>query len=123
MQQTATNVDRVKVATQQTAVTVDQARVATQQTAIDIDHVKRLSSNLIDADTMPYASLQGSNCEKAFTNGSPHRIPQQIITSHVIPTARQSHLGFSKAASFRSGSQQDHFFGFMENVCPVLFPT
>jgi hypothetical protein len=112
-----------KVALQQTATNVDQVKVAAQQIAIDIDHVKCLSSNLIDADTMPYASLQGSNCEKAFTNGSPRRIPQQIITSHVIPIARKTHLGFSKAASFRSGSQQDHFFGFMENVCPVLFPT
>jgi hypothetical protein len=123
MQQTATNVDQVKVATQQTAVNVDQVKVAAQQTAIDIDHVKRLSSNLIDTDTMPYALLQGSNCEKAFTNGSPHRIPQQIITSHVIPITRKQRRGFFKAASFRNGSQQDHFFGFTENVGPVLFLT
>ena len=122
-QQTAVDVDEMKIATQQTAVDVDQVKVATQQAAVEIDHVKRLLFNLISAVTMPYASLQGSNCEKAFTNGSPHRIPQQIITSHVIPITRKPRLGFSRAASFRSGSQQDHFFGSMENVCPVLFPT
>ena len=40
MQQTANNVDQVKVATQQTAADVDQVKVATQQTAADIDQVK-----------------------------------------------------------------------------------
>src|SRR5258708_1962265 len=73
--------------------------------------------------TVRYASFQRTNCEKAFINGSPHRIPQQTITSHVVLITRKQHLGFLKAASFRSGSQQLHFFGFTENVCPVLFPT
>jgi hypothetical protein len=69
----------------------------------------------------PYTSFQGNNCEKAFTNGSPHWIPQRIITLHVILITRKLHLGFFKAASFRSGSQQELFFGFMENICPVSF--
>ena len=50
MQQTATDVDQVKVATQQTAIDVNQVKVATQQTAIDIDQVKGMSSSLISAD-------------------------------------------------------------------------
>jgi hypothetical protein len=41
----------------------------------------------------------------------------------VILITRKLHLGFFKAAFFASGNQQDHFFGFMENVCPILFPT
>jgi hypothetical protein len=108
---------------QQTATGIDQVKAATQQSAIDIDQVKHLSSNLICVDYGPYTSFQGTNCEKLFTNGSLHRIPQQIITSHVILITRKLHLGFFKVASFMSGSQQDHFFGFMENVCPILFPT
>ena len=40
MQQTATDVDQVKVATQQTASEVDQVKVVAQQTATDVDQVK-----------------------------------------------------------------------------------
>ena len=103
---------------QQTATDVDQVKVATQQTAADIDQVKRLSSDLISSGYGSLRISQGSNCKKPFTNGSPHQIPQQIITSHVILITRKWHLGFFKAASFRGGSQQDHYFGFTENVCP-----
>jgi hypothetical protein len=46
-QQTATDVEQVKVVTQQTATDVDQVKVATQQTAADVDQVKRLSSSFI----------------------------------------------------------------------------
>jgi len=40
MQQTTTDVDQVKVATQQTAIDVDQVKIAAQQAIIDIDQVK-----------------------------------------------------------------------------------
>jgi hypothetical protein len=110
---------------QQTATVVDQVKVVTQQTATDVDQVKSLSStsNLINIDYGPYTSFQETNCEKTSTSGSPHRIPQRIITSHVAPITRKPHLGFFKGASFRSGSQKDRSFGFTENVRPALYPT
>jgi hypothetical protein len=103
-----------------------EVKVATQQTAADVDQVKRMSSNPISADygALPcyaHPPFQGTNCEKAFTNGSPHQILQPTITSHVVLITRRLRLGFFKAASFRSGNQQVHCFGFTENVCPVLF--
>ena len=72
--------------------------------------------------TESHPSFQGPNCAKAFTDGSPHQIPQRTTTSNVLLITKKLRLGSFKAASFRSGSQQDRFFGFMENVCPVLFP-
>jgi hypothetical protein len=98
-----------------------EVKVATQQTATDVDEVKRLSFNSSVLTTGPYTSFQETSCEKVFTGGSPHPTPQRIITSHVAPITRKPHLGFFKAASFESGSQQDHYFGFMESVCPILF--
>jgi hypothetical protein len=48
------------VATQQTAADVDQLKVATQQTATDVDQVKRLSSNLNSADCGDSRILSGN---------------------------------------------------------------
>jgi hypothetical protein len=58
MQQTATDIDQVKVVTQQTATDVDQVKAVTQQAAADVDQVKRLSSNLISThyQTLPIFS-------------------------------------------------------------------
>ena len=51
MQQTANDVDQVKVATQQTAADVDQMNVVVQEMATNVDQVKSLlSPNLITAD-------------------------------------------------------------------------
>ena len=93
-----------------------------QQTSNDVDEVKRSSFlNLISADYDPYPSSQGTNCEMTFTNGSPHRIRRRITTSHVALITRKPQPGFFKTAFFRSGSQQDRFFGSTENVCPNFF--
>ena len=96
---------------------VQQTATATQQTATDVDQVKRLSFSFISAtESHPY--FKAPNCAKAFTDGSPHRIPQLTITSHALLITKKRLLGSFKAASFRTGSQRDHFFGFMENVRP-----
>ena len=58
---------------------------------------------------------------KTFTDGSPHQIPQRTITSNVLLITKRLHLGSFKAASFGSGSQQGHFFGFTEHVRPSSF--
>ena len=76
IQQRATDTDQVKVVAQRTATDVDQVRVATQQTAADVDQVKRLSSRFIMLTTVSHPSFQAPNCAKAFTDGSPHQIPQ-----------------------------------------------
>ena len=89
----------------------------------DVDQVKRLLSDFITANYRALPILQGTNCGKAFTNGSPHPIPQRIITLHAVLITRRQHLGSFKAASFRSGSQPAHFFGFTENVRAVVFLT
>ena len=71
----------------------------------------------------PYAFFQGTNRERPSANGYPHRIPQRTTTSRVVLITRKLRPGFFKAVSFRSGSRQVHFFGFTENVRPVVFPT
>ena len=84
------------------------------------DEDKRLSSPNPISATEPYPFSQGTNYGRAFTNGSLLRIPRRTTTSHVTFVTRKRLHGFSKAASFRSGSQPDRFFGFTENVCHVL---
>jgi hypothetical protein len=59
-QQAAVDISQVKVTTQQSAIDIDQVKVATQQSAIDIDQVKRLLSNLISADYGPLCILSGN---------------------------------------------------------------
>ena len=46
---------------QQTATDVDQVKVATQRTAVDIDQVKRLSSNSSIPTAVPYTSFREAN--------------------------------------------------------------
>ena len=71
----------------------------------------------------PHTCFQGTSCARALTNGSPHRIPPRTTTLRVILITRKQQHGFLKVAHIKSGSQQTHFFGSTENVCPVLFPT
>jgi hypothetical protein len=95
-----------------------------QQTGNDIDEVKRLSSpNLVRPDYGALSTFQGASCERAFTNGSRRRTRRRTKTLHVVLITRKQQPGSFKAASFRSGSQLNHFFGSTENVCLVLFPT
>src|SRR5580698_5199942 len=82
--------------------------------------VCHLISTVLTMD--PYSSFQGTNCERALITGSPHRTPQRTTTLLVVLITRKRQRGFSKAGSIRSGSQQVHCFGSMENVCPVAFP-
>ena len=95
-----------------------------QRTANNVDEVKRMSSpDFINADYETSPNFQGTKCGKAFTNGSPHQIPRQTTILHVVLITRKKHLGFFKAVSIRTGNQQDPFFGYTENVCPLLFST
>ena len=67
MQQTANDVDQVKVATQQTAADVDQMNAVVQETATDVDQLKRLlSSNLITADYGALPILSGSQLRESI---------------------------------------------------------
>ena len=87
------------------------------------DDVKRLSSpNLIRA-VGPYPFFKGTSYGRVFIDGFPHRTPQRTTTSHVVHITRKQQLGSFNAASFRSGSQPDLFFGSTENVCSALFPS
>ena len=104
----------------ETLNTVKDIAVAT---ATDVDQMKRLSSNVISAYYRPHPSFQGTSCAKAFTDGSPHRIPRRTITLHAVLITRSSLLGSLEAPSFRNGSRQVPFFGYTENVCPVPSPT
>jgi hypothetical protein len=66
MQQTATDVDQVKVATQQTAIDVDQVKLATERTAIDVDQVKRLSSSFISAHYRVSSIFSGTQLRESI---------------------------------------------------------
>ena len=98
-------------------------KVTVEQTATDVDQMKRLSSNLVNVGHRASPSPQVTNCETAFINGSPHRIHQQTITSPVVHITRRWHLGSSKAASSKNGSQPVHYSGSTENVRSILIPT
>ena len=124
MQQTANDVDQVKVATQQTAADVDQMNAVVQETATDVDQVKRLSSpNLITLIMEPYPFFQDLSYGITFVNGSPRQTHRRTTISHVVLITRKQRPGFFKAASFKSGSRRLRFSGSTENVCTVLFPT
>jgi len=71
----------------------------------------------------PYLIFQETNCGRGLTNGSPPRTRQRTTTLHVILITRIQQHGFFKARSIKNGGQQARFFGSMENVCPLLFPT
>jgi hypothetical protein len=112
--------DRVAGVDERVAGVDDQV----QRTANVVDEVKRLSFLTSSAPTIePYAPFQRTNCGRTLKSGSPHRTRRQTTTSHVALITRKPQPGFFEAASFRSGSQQDLFFGSTENVCPILFPT
>jgi hypothetical protein len=100
-----------------------EARRVMGQTANDVDQVIRSSSlYLIGAywTEEPYASFQKTNCGRASTDGSPHRIRQLTITLPVIPITRKLRHGSSRETFTRNGNQMDHSFGSMESVRPVL---
>jgi hypothetical protein len=100
-----------------------EGRVINQQTANDVDQVKRLlPRSFIGVNLEPYASLQGTSCGGASTNGFPRQTPPQTKTLHVPPITREERPGSFKEASSRNGRQQVHFFGSMENVCLLDVP-
>ena len=86
----------VKVVVQQTATDVDQVRVSTQQMAADVDQVKRSSSSFFNPHYRVSPIFQGPNYAKAFTDGSPHQIPQRTITSNVLLITKKMRLGSLK---------------------------
>ena len=71
----------MKEVVQQTAADVDQVRVATQQTVTDVDQMRRLSSNLISADDRVSHILSGSQLRESV-----HRwlSPPDPSTNHNI---------------------------------------
>jgi hypothetical protein len=66
----------------------------------------------------PYASFQKTNCGRASTNGSPHRIRQLTITLHVVLITRKLQRGSSKETFTRNGNPKVRSFGFMGSVRP-----
>ena len=56
----------MKEVVQQTATDVDQVRVATQQTVTDVDQMRRLSSNLISADDRALRILSGNQSRESI---------------------------------------------------------
>jgi hypothetical protein len=94
-----------------------EGREITQQTANDVDLVKRLSfPSLISVNSRPSPTFQGTNCERAFTNGSPRQTHPRIITSHAVLIIREQQAGFFREASSKNGCHLNRFFGSMENV-------
>jgi len=89
----------------------------------DVDEMRRSSSKLTLLTMLSYSSCQATNYGKALTNGSPHLTPRPTTISHVVLITRKLQHGFFKAGFIRSGRQLARFFGFMENVCPFLFPS
>ena len=66
MQQTANDVDQVKVATQQTAADVEQMNVVVQETATGVDQLKRLSSPNLTADYGALSVLSESQLRESI---------------------------------------------------------
>ena len=83
----------MKVITQQTAADVDQVRVTTQQTAADVDQVKRLSSSFINAHYRVSPVFSGIQLRKSI-----HRwlSPPNPSTNHNIQCA----INHKKTASW-----------------------
>ena len=97
-----------------------EERIIMQQTVSDVNQVKRLSfpaSPVLSVE--PYASFQGTNCERAFINGSPHQTRPQTITLRVIPITREQRHGSFKEAYSTNGWQRVRFSGSTENVYPI----
>ena len=94
-----------------------------KEIAGDVDEMRRSSPNLTVLTMLSYASYQGIKYGKALTNGSPHRTPRQTTILHVVPITRKLQHGFFKEGSIRSGRQLARFFGSMENVCLLRFPS
>jgi hypothetical protein len=90
-----------------------------------VKRVERSSSpNLVDIGYRAYPSFQNTNCGIASTNGSPHRIHQQTITSRVVLITRKPQRGFSKGTFTRNGNQKVPSCGFTESVrrVPIFYP-
>ena len=87
-----------------------------QQMANHIDESKScyLVSSVLTMG--PNSFVQGTNYERALTNGYPHRTPQRTTMLLVVLITRKQQRGSSEAGSIRSGSQQVPYFGYMENV-------
>ena len=84
-----------------------EARQVMEQTANDVDQVKRSSSlDLIGIDYTvdPYTSFQKTNCGRASTDGSPHRIRQLTITLPVILITKNPQHGSLEEAVTRNGN-------------------
>jgi hypothetical protein len=73
---------------------------------------------MVKLDLQTQASLQGTNYDRTFADGSLHRIPPQTIISRAVLTMRELPRGFFKGIFSRNGSPLVPFFGFMANVCP-----
>ena len=97
-----------------------EARVVMQQTATNVDRVKCMSSpNRIDTRNVAQAAqplLQGINYDKIFVDGSLRQIRPRIITSRVVFITREPQLGSFKVAYIMNGNPNLRFSGSMENV-------
>jgi len=94
-----------------------EARVVIQQTASDVDQVKREQYPSLDhAGQACSVILQETNHDRIFADGSPHPIPLQTTTLHVVLTTREQPTGSFRAAYSRAGSPLVRCCGYTENV-------
>jgi len=88
-----------------------------KETRVVMDQVKRSRSSFcIDIAVQSQASLQGTNYDRTFANGSLHRIRLSTTILHVVPIASKERIGFSKEASSANGNPMGRFCGSTENV-------
>jgi hypothetical protein len=92
-----------------------------------VQQVERSSSPMVASSILsmePYVSFQKSKCERASTNGSPHRIRRLTIILRVVLITRKLQRGSSKEVFTTNGNPMVHSFGFMESVrpCPIFYP-
>ena len=98
-------------------------RVVDKVKAIDnsVASMNRLSSDFIRYDSEVLRIRSGNRWQQRIRKWLSSPDPS---TNHNIACGthhKNPRFGFSKAASFRSGSLRVRFSGFTENVCPVFF--
>ena len=92
-----------------------ETRVVIQQVADNMDEVKSLSfSFYVDMQANP--SLQGTNYDRTFVDGSLPRIPLLTTILPAPPIASKQQAGFSKEVSSPNGNPMARFCGSTENV-------
>jgi hypothetical protein len=98
-------------------LTQEEAWMVIAENLRAIKQVERSSSpNFIDMVMESYGSFQKTNCGRASTNGSPHRIRRLTITLRVVLITRKLQYGSSKETFTRNGNLKVLSCGFTASV-------